>query len=524
MLGASVLGLGVGLVACAGLLDIPERYYAGDAGIDAGIDDGLDAGGSVDVVSTIPDSQPPIVPIDCRAGIKVRLLLDATGATSGVSVPYFYGELDYLRELNVAGGIKGCPIQLEYADYGYDPAKAQLIYDGWKASPDWAKIVAIFGFGSGDTLQLAPHAREDKKPLISASYFGGLAAPDPVDINVSVPELSGAFDENSFPTHLTSDGFPYNFFTGTDYSTGIRIAMFHVKTLGGKRVGFFHCDQAYCAGPIPAGRTYAKAQGLSLGRDLIVQLTEDQTAYDKKVHDYFVQEVEHAKQDGAYSPVDWIWMGNTTKTTAYLAKAIDNLKTRVRPPSTWGQTTDDAPDVQTLLAALNVQIIVNNWGFDEMLFTLCGAACVNRVHGIVPFTAFGDTTRGSTEMPKVVALHDKWRALDAKNADAGAAGDGGVPSYKNVRYVQGYVSAMAFRLAVERAIAAGGELTGPSLKSAFESFKQVDTGGLADKLSYGVHDHRPQSTETIYKIAADGKLVPEPPSRTISLDDKWLGW
>ncbi|MFO0680278.1 MAG: hypothetical protein U0169_27390, partial [Polyangiaceae bacterium] len=235
------------------------------------------------------------------------------------------------------------------------------------------------------------------------------------------------------------------------------------------------------------------------------------------------------------APVDWIWMGNTSKTTAYLAQAIDNLKTRKRPPS-----PDDSLAVQTALAGLNLNVIVNNWGFDEMLFPSCGPmdatnGCVERVHGIMPFTAYGDVSRGSSEMPKVVALHDKWRARDARSSDGGTGDgatigvppDGGsltTPSYANVRYVQGYVSAMMFKVAVERVIASGKELTGPNVKEAFETFKQVDTGGLSDKLSFGPNDHRPQSTETLYKFNAAGKLVPEPPSRTISLDDKWLGW
>jgi len=509
LLGKSLTALavcGTSLVACAGLLDIPDRAV-GDGG----------GGGDGSV------SDAPATVTDCKAGIEIRILVDATGATKGVAVPYFFGELDYFRELNKNGGIQGCPINMQYQDYAYDPATAQTIYDQWKGSPDWDKVAAVFGFGSGDTLQLAPHAREDQKPLISASYFGGLAAPNPVAIDVNVPELDATFVENSFPTHLTSDGFPYNFFTGTDYSTGIRIGMFHVKTQGGKRVGFFHCSAAYCTGPIPAGRTYARAQGLNLGRDLTVELTDDQTKYNQQVHDYFKAEFDHSQTDGTYTPVDWVWMGNTTATTAYLVKAIANLSnTTITGPG------DSAAEKAYLTSAsTSVQVIVNNWGFDETLSGLCGPACNGRVHGIVPFTAYDDASRGSTEIKKVSALHDAWRAFDTSNPGSVRFGDGGAPPsgpFKNVRYVQGYVSAYVFRIAIERVIAAGKPITGPNVKEALETFQQVDTGGLCDKLSFGSGDHRPQSTETIYKFGSDGSLVAEPPSRTIALDSNWLGW
>jgi len=174
-----------------------------------------------------------------------------------------------------------------------------------------------------------------------------------------------------------------------------------------------------------------------------------------------------------------------------------------------------------------VQVIVNNWGFDETLSGLCGTACNGRVHGIVPFTAYDDTSRGSTEIKKVTALHDAWRTYDSANPGKVVFTDGGTTPagpFKNVRYVQGYVSAHIFRIAIERIIAAGKPITGPNVKEALESFVQVDTGGLSDKLSFGPSDHRPQSTETIYKFGNDGTLVAEPPSRTIALDSHWLGW
>ncbi|HEX2689632.1 MAG TPA: ABC transporter substrate-binding protein, partial [Kofleriaceae bacterium] len=388
----------------------------------------------------------------------------------------------------------GCPVDYEAMDYGYIPGNAQSIYDGWKASPDWSNVAAILGWGSTDSILLAPQVRDDKKPFLSASYFGGLASPNPVVRDVTIPELSAStFQEISFPQHFTSDGFGYNFFAGTDYSTGSRIGMFHVVTQGGKRVGFFYCSADYCKGPIPAARAYAKAQGLLLGRDLTVELTDTQSVYDTKVMQYFMQEKNQAAADSTYKIVDWVWGGNTTKTTAYLAKSLAKMNTAL---------------------GLNVHLIVNNWGFDENLFGLCGSDCVDTVHGIMPFVAYGDNRAG--EMAKVTALHDKWRQMDA-------ATDGNV-TYKNVRYVQGYVNVLLFKLAVEKVITSGKSLiNGDNIKTALEEFNGVDTGGLTGRLTYSPTDHRPQSTESIYKFNSNGQLVLES-QRTITMVDDWLGW
>ncbi len=437
----------------------------------------------------------------CSGTVSVRILADYTGAISGVYIPYVKGELDYLRELNANGGLRGCLIDIDVQEYGYDVPRAQAAYDGWKARPDWAQVAMVFAAGTNDTLALAPQAQADQKPMLSGSYLGALAAPAPINLEVDVPEVGANFQENAFPTQIRTEGFPYNFFAGTDYSTGGRVAMFHIKTQGGKRVGFAHCTNAYCSGPIPALRSYGRELQLPIGRDLIAELNEDQATYDAKVLAYFQAEKAHKEADPAYEMVDWLWMGNTATTVALLGKAVAAANTAL---------------------GLNVQIIVNNWGIDEDLFAICGPACVDIVHGILPFAAYGDTSRGP-EMAKAMALHDKWRQIELEEARR-TTPDAKAESFANVHYIQGYVSSMLFRLAAERALDAGQTLSGENVKNALETFSGVDTGGLTDKISFSSTDHRPQSTESIYKIAADGKLVREPPDRTISLQSTWLGW
>lgn len=432
----------------------------------------------------------------CEGTIVVRVLADLTGPTSDVGVPFYQAELDLIREINESGGIRGCAIEVEARDYAYDPAAALTIYEDWKAQPSWSDVATIFGWGSGDSLALAPLVEIDEKPFLSASYIGGLASPMPVEIQVNVPEFTPAFGESTFPQQVTSDGHPYNFFSGTDYSTAIRIAMFHAQTRGAKRVGFFACSAAYCTGPLPAARTYAKEIGLDIGRSLVLELSGTEQEYVTAIRAFFEAELRHRDTvDPDYEPVDWVWSGNTTKTTAYMARAIAEVN---KPVAAGG-------------LGLSVQLVVNNWGFDEDLYSRCPNACPDVVHGIMPFLAYGDAR--ARAMADVVALHDKWRAIDSETQ-----------TYKNVRYVQGYVNVLMFRLAAERVIDGGQRVTGPTIKAALETFDKVDTGGLTARLSFSPEDHRPQSTESIYRFGPDGALVNEPPDRTIVMDPSWLGW
>jgi branched-chain amino acid transport system substrate-binding protein len=440
----------------------------------------------------------------CVGTISVRVLADYTGAIKAVATPYVKGEIDYLRELNETGGIRGCSLDIDVQDYGYDVNRAQAIYDAWRARPDWPQVAAVFAGGTADTLQLAPQAQADQKPLLSGSYFGALASPRPINFQVNVPEVGLDFRESVFPTQVESPGYPYCFFVGTDYSTGGRVAVFHVKSQGGKRMGFFRCsNNVYCTGPLAALRSYAKELELPIGRDLIVEMGGQQAAYDASVLEYFQQEKARREADPTYEMVDWVWLGNTTPDTATLARALGAANAAL---------------------GLNVQIIVNNWAMDEALPVLCGSACADFVHGIMPFTAFGDTSRGSTEMPKVVALHDKWRQRDYDEAAAAGAPDAKLESHRNVRYVQGYVNALVFRIAAERVLDLGLPVNGENVKNALETFDDVDTGGLTDRLSFSPDDHRPQSSESIYKLSAEGKLVREPYDRTIARQTIWLGW
>jgi branched-chain amino acid transport system substrate-binding protein len=66
--------------------------------------------------------------------------------------------------------------------------------------------------------------------------------------------------------------------------------------------------------------------------------------------------------------------------------------------------------------------------------------------------------------------------------------------------------------------------TGEDLKNALETFRSLDTGGLtAGPITFTSTDHRPQSTENIYKIDSAGQLA-FVNGYSIQIVPQWLGY
>src|SRR5258708_28075615 len=111
---------------------------------------------------------------------------------------------------------------------------------------------------------------------------------------------------------------------------------------------------------------------------------------------------------------------------------------------------------------LNVQVILNNYRFDENLYGLygCGAACVDSVHGIMPSLPYGDVR--APEMAKVTALHDKWRMIDAQNAAAACSDAGGTADAGTAETGTADAAGTAENSTAEASTEAGTPHAGPS--------------------------------------------------------------
>ncbi len=279
------------------------------------------------------------------ATIKVGALNDMTGATSDVGKDYALGIAEAIHYVNDNGGVNGKQIKLYQFDYGYRVPEALTKYKLFKR----LKVVAVLGWGTGDTEALSPTVTRDKMPYVSASYSGHLTDPKKT---------------------------PYNLFFATDYSTNARAAItawFDKKWPQhpdyGKRkprfIASYMFASPYCSAPIKAIKDQATILGFDIGPDQSVSLF----AIDTK------SQVLAMKKYKA----DLVWHGNTTMSVA--------------------ATVRDAYALD-----LGADHIVNNWGFDENLIRLAGKASEG-VMGAAVSAFFGEDV---PLMDKVVEYAKKY--------------------------------------------------------------------------------------------------------------------
>jgi branched-chain amino acid transport system substrate-binding protein len=407
------------------------------------------------------DSPPAI-----KGTLKIRSLMALTGATSDNGKEYYQGIKDALREANERpGGVAGWRFEEQVYNHQYMKPNWVAKYAEWKAQPDWPQVLMLFTWGTPDTSEFSADAAIEGKPFISGSYATTLATPMPQTRMVTMPDGT----EKTF----NASGAPFNFFAGTDYSTQIRIAMRFVQDKGGRKVAFAYCTgSTFCTEPIPAGKTFAKEISLDIGPDFNPELADNAQVIDDKMKAYAA----------ANPDVDWFWVGNSTSTTI--------------------------PTIQAVKKYLpNAKVIANLYGFDER----CGTQCSGNAYVVMSFAAFGDTRYPG--MSEVVRVHEKWRKADGEDPNL----------YKNVRYVQGFVSFLMLQKAIEQLEQEKKEITGRNVKDALETFRQKDVGGLTAPLTFTPADHRPTNVTRIYSMNEFGRFAFATETK-VDLKADWLGW
>jgi len=206
--------------------------------------------------------------------IKIAVLTDESGGTADVGKPYAQGVRDCIRYFNENGGIDGNKIKPVIIDYGYKIPQAISAYKKFKR----AKVVAIHGWGTGDTESLLKFIKKDKIPYFSASYSAHLA---------------------------DAKHAPYNFMVGATYSDQTKIALKYIKEQGDKKsVAFIYNDTGFGRSPFfPDGEGYAK----ELGVELI-----DKQVVDLKALDATSQLLNMKKKDPGYALVQQTYMATST--------------------------------------------------------------------------------------------------------------------------------------------------------------------------------------------------------------------
>ena len=167
--------------------------------------------------------------------IKIGVIADLTGATGDVGTPYNEGMLGYVKWRNAEDGIDGRDIEAISKDYAYDVPTAERLYKEYLNEG----VVAIQGWGTGDSEALMNKVSADELPFMSASYAEVLT--DPAEA-------------------------PYNFVVAPTYSDQMRVGLNWIaEDAGGPaQVAMFHNDSPFGLAPLEDGQQWIKDEGLDL--------------------------------------------------------------------------------------------------------------------------------------------------------------------------------------------------------------------------------------------------------------------
>lgn len=278
------------------------------------------------IVALIASACPAPAPVAPVEVVKIGALQDMTGATSDVGADEAKGVAEAFAYFNDQGGINGKPLKMFQYDYGYRVPEAVTTYTRFR---DYDKVIAVLGWGTGDTEALKPTINKDKIVYLSSSFSGHLC--DPAEA-------------------------PYNFVFGTDYSTKARATIQYwydnywlkdprykeEREAGVKpRFVFFGMfGSPYATAPVEAIKDQAKILGFDFLPDQDVSLW----ALDTKSQVLAVKE----------NPPHFVWHGNTTMSVA----------TTLRDFYALGLT---GPGKKTMHG-------INCWGHDENTLKLAGPA------------------------------------------------------------------------------------------------------------------------------------------------------
>lgn len=359
-----------------------------------------------------------------KGEVRVGGLIDLTGAFGLQGKEYAEGILDYVRYVNEKkGGIKRQKWDILLTDYQYEIPQAIAAYKKF-VSED--RVVAMLGWGTGDTEAMAPMITKDKIPYLSASYSAHL---------------------------IDATKFPYNFIGATSYSTQARVACQFIKLDWKKwaerppRVCFMYSETGFGRSPIADGKAEAAKLGIKVVNDQIVDLQATEAT----------SQLRQVQQEGA----DYIILQANINSSAVVTKEL-----RAR--------------------ALETKLICLNWAIDEIWLEMVGEAGEG-VFGCIPYALWSDT-----DLPGVRLMHEVSKTYHPQ------------VKKRNSRYVQGFAAAMLMEEALKLA---GVNPTGKKIKDAFETFRNLDTGGILPPVTYTATSHEPCNSLRIYQVQK-GKLVP----------------
>ncbi|MBP0464356.1 ABC transporter substrate-binding protein [Roseomonas sp. PWR1] len=290
-----------------------------------------------------------------QAPIPVGQLMDNSGATSDVGVPYGQGVADTLAWVNqMRGGVAGRRLAVSGFDYGYQAPRAVSQYQSWAQRE---RVVAIQGWGTADTEALVRFVTRDRIPYISASYSAALT------------------DAAGTSRRQGVEAAPYNFFYGPSYSDALRAMLQWAaedwRTRGQQgRPRYVHmgANHPYPNSPKEAGEALARELGFEVLPAIQFALTPG---------DYTAQCLTLRNQGANYA-----YLGNTAGSNISVLRACQTV-------------------------GVQVQFLGNVWGMDENAMKAAGTAADGVVFPVRTGAVWGGTGAGMDTVRAISRVSDQ---------------------------------------------------------------------------------------------------------------------
>jgi len=294
-------------------------------------------------------------PALAQAPIPVGHLMDNSGATSDVGVPYGQGVADTLAWVNQArGGVAGRRLAVSGFDYGYQAPRAVSQYQSWAQRE---RVVAIQGWGTADTEALVRFVTRDRIPYISGSYSAALT------------------DAGGTSRRQGVEPAPFNFFYGPSYSDALRgmlqWAAEDWKTRGQQgRPRYVHmgANHPYPNSPKEAGEALARELGFEVLPAIQFALTPG---------DYTAQCLTLKNQGANYA-----YLGNTAGSNISVLRACQTV-------------------------GVQVQFLGNVWGMDENAMKAAGTAANGVVFPVRTAAVWGGSAPGMETLRAISRVSDQ---------------------------------------------------------------------------------------------------------------------
>jgi branched-chain amino acid transport system substrate-binding protein len=293
-------------------------------------------------------------PALAQAPIPVGHLMDNSGATSDVGVPYGQGVADTLAWVNqTRGGVAGRRLAVTGFDYGYQAPRAVSQYQSWAQRE---RVVAIQGWGTADTEALVRFVTRDRIPYISASYSAALT------------------DAAGTSRRQGVEPAPFNFFYGPSYSDALRGMLqwaaqdWRARGQQGRpRYVHMGANHPYPNSPKEAGEALARELGFEVLPAIQFALTPG---------DYTAQCLTLRNQGANYA-----YLGNTAGSNISVLRACHTV-------------------------GVQVQFLGNVWGMDENAMKAAGTAADGVVFPVRTEAVWGGTGPGMDTIRAISRVSD----------------------------------------------------------------------------------------------------------------------